>query len=92
LQNIVIRTEDGTRIRDAFLRREAMTYDTHLDVPPVRPEPEPPIKTTCIGGPWHGATITHDKQDTTPRHTHGGVYKYGQFGLVKAWVWDANGL
>lgn len=63
-----------------------MTYDTDLEVPPVRPEPEPPLKTPCVNGPWHGATITHERGDWADRATNGGVYRLDAEAHVWRWV------
>lgn len=38
------------------------------DVPEADAPVETPIKTPCVGGPWHGATITHLPGDTASRH------------------------
>lgn len=67
-----------------------MTYDTHLDVPPVRPEPIEPLRTPCNGGPWSGATITHMPGDYKDRHTNGGKYVFEgerKPGAGATWLW-----
>lgn len=44
-----------------------MTFDDVGEPPPRIPPAAVPVKTPCIGGPWHGATITHWPEDTADR-------------------------
>ncbi len=64
----------------------------YSDVPEADAPVETPIKTPCVGGPWHGATITHLPGDTKPRHVDiadkPGQYEWdvNQFDL-NYWAW-----
>ena len=72
-------------------------YDLTDAVPEADAPVETPIKTPCIGGPWHGATITHLPGDTKPRHpgwpqgvtARPGVYLYedDEEAGMGVWLW-----
>lgn len=77
---------------------ELLGFDVALDVPPARPEDEPPPSYLCMRGPWAGARYTPPRGNYADVPVVGGmqrgVYRFSPEaigGAAYSWVPDAKG-